>query len=59
LLALVLAAATGAAPAEALPGDSHTPRVAAPDFGQSKRLVVAPGREASGVFNMPGRAATP
>jgi penicillin amidase len=30
------------------------PRVAAPDFGQSERLVVSPGREASGVFNMPG-----
>jgi penicillin amidase len=43
-----------AAPAEALPGDSHMPRVAAPDFGQSERLVVSPGREASGVFNMPG-----
>ena len=43
-----------AAPAEPMPGDSHMPRVAAPDFGQSERLVVSPGREASGVFNMPG-----
>ena len=43
-----------AAPADPLPGDSHMPRVAAPDFGQSERLVVSPGHEASGVFNMPG-----
>jgi len=43
-----------AAPAEPMPGDSHMPRVATPDFGQSERLVVSPGREASGVFNMPG-----
>ncbi len=43
-----------AAPSEPMPGDSHMPRVAAPDFGQSERFVVSPGREASGVFNMPG-----
>ena len=43
-----------AAPAEPMPGDSHMPRVAAPDFGQSERFAVSPGREASGVFNMPG-----
>ena len=43
-----------AAPAEAMPGDSHMPRVAAPDFGQSERFAIAPGREASAVFNMPG-----
>ena len=43
-----------AAPAEPMPGDSHMPRVGAPDFGQSERLVVSPGQEASGVFNMPG-----
>ncbi len=43
-----------AAPADPLPGDSHMPRVAAPDFGPSERLVVSPGHEASGVFNMPG-----
>jgi penicillin amidase len=43
-----------AAPAEPLPGDSHMPRVAAPEFGQSERFAVSPGREASGVFNMPG-----
>jgi penicillin amidase len=43
-----------AVPAEPIAGDSHMPRVAAPDFGQSERFVVSPGREASGVFNMPG-----
>ena len=43
-----------AAPAEPMPGDSHMPRVAAPDFGQSERFAVSPGREASGVFSMPG-----
>ncbi|MEO8524271.1 MAG: penicillin acylase family protein [Caldimonas sp.] len=52
--ALPLGARWLAAPADQLPGDSHMPRVAAPDFGQSERLVVSPGREASGVFNMPG-----
>ncbi|MGZ5240355.1 MAG: penicillin acylase family protein [Caldimonas sp.] len=52
--ALPLGARWLAAPAEPMPGDSHMPRVAAPDFGQSERLVVAPGHEASGVFNMPG-----
>ena len=43
-----------AAPPQPMPGDSHMPRVAAPEFGQSERLVVSPGREASGVFDMPG-----
>ncbi len=43
-----------AAPADPMPGDSHMPRVASPDFGQSERFAVSPGREASGVFNMPG-----
>lgn len=43
-----------AAPPQPMPGDSDMPRVATPDFGQSERLVVSPGREASGVFNMPG-----
>ena len=52
--ALPLGARWLAAPAEPMPGDSHMPRVAAPDFGQSERFVVSPGREASGVFNMPG-----
>jgi penicillin G amidase len=52
--ALPLGARWLAAPAEPMPGDSHMPRVAAPDFGQSERFAVSPGREASGVFNMPG-----
>jgi len=52
--ALPLGARWLAAPAEPMPGDNHMPRVAAPDFGQSERFVVSPGREASGVFNMPG-----
>jgi penicillin amidase len=41
-------------PAEMLPGDSNMPRVAGPTFGQSERLTVTPGKEAQGVFNMPG-----
>ena len=43
-----------AAPPQPMAGDSHMPRVAAPAFGQSERMVVSPGREASGIFNMPG-----
>ncbi len=43
-----------AAPRDPLPGDDDMPRVSAPDFGQSERLVVAPGREEQGLFNMPG-----
>lgn len=39
---------------EAVPGDSHMPRVAGPDFGQSERMVVSPGAEEHGIFNMPG-----
>ncbi|HEY9101505.1 penicillin acylase family protein [Chitinimonas sp.] len=42
------------APADELPGDEDMPRVAAPNFGQSERMVVAPGKEALGIFNMPG-----
>jgi penicillin amidase len=30
------------------------PRVAGPKFGQSERLVVSPGREEAGLFDMPG-----
>lgn len=41
-------------PAEALPGDSFMPRVQGPAFGASQRLVVSPGREAEGYFQMPG-----
>jgi penicillin amidase len=38
----------------ALPGDSGMPRVQGPQFGASERLVVSPGREAEGYFQMPG-----
>ncbi|MCB1606856.1 MAG: penicillin acylase family protein [Xanthomonadales bacterium] len=41
-------------PAQELPGDSNMPRVQAPAFGASERLVVAPGHEESGLFHMPG-----
>ncbi|WP_186019195.1 penicillin acylase family protein [Burkholderia gladioli] len=43
-----------AAPAEQVPGDSGMPRVAGPNFGQSERMVVSPGHEEAGIFNMPG-----
>lgn len=41
-------------PAEPLPGDSSMARVQSRGFGASQRLVVAPGREAEGIFHMPG-----
>ncbi len=41
-------------PAEPLSGDSSMPRVQGPSFGASERLVVSPGREAEGYFQMPG-----
>jgi penicillin amidase len=40
-------------PARPLPGDVAMPRVQGPAFGASERFVVAPGREAEGVFHMP------
>lgn len=43
-----------AAPADPLPGDGNMPRVAGPAFGQSERMVVSPGHEDRGIFNMPG-----
>lgn len=43
-----------AAPADQMPGDANMPRVGGPKFGQSERMVVSPGREEEGVFNMPG-----
>jgi len=43
-----------AAPRDRLPGDANMPRVAGPKFGQSERLVVSPGREEEGLYNMPG-----
>ena len=41
-------------PSDLLPGDSNMPRVAGPNFGASERLVVAPGHEAEGYFQLPG-----
>jgi len=40
--------------ARPLPGDTHMPRVQSPGFGASERLVVSPGHEAEGLFQMPG-----
>ena len=41
------------APAEPLPGDANMPRVQAPTFGASERLIVSPGHESRGIFHMP------
>ena len=41
-------------PADPLPGDGNMPRVQAPGFGASQRMVVSPGHEAQGVIHMPG-----
>lgn len=41
-------------PPDELPGDANMPRVAAPDFGASERMVVSPGHEADGIIEMPG-----
>jgi len=40
--------------ATALPGDAQMPRVQSPSFGASQRMVVSPGREAEGYFQLPG-----
>jgi penicillin amidase len=41
-------------------GDSMIPRVAIPGFGASERLVVSPGHEDTGLFEMPvGQAGNP
>jgi penicillin amidase len=37
-----------------LPGDNDMPRVQAPGFGASQRMVVTPGREEFGLMQMPG-----
>lgn len=42
------------APRDALPGDINMPRVQAPSFGASERMIVSPGREQDGIFEMPG-----
>jgi len=41
-------------PFDELGGDTDMPRVAAPDFGASERMVVSPGHEADGILHMPG-----
>lgn len=41
-------------PPDPLAGDSAMPRVAAPSFGASERMVVSPGHEADGIIHMPG-----
>jgi penicillin amidase len=41
-------------PPDPLRGDSNMPRVTAPDFGASERMVVSPGHEADGIIHMPG-----
>jgi penicillin amidase len=43
-----------AVPRDPLPGDINMPRVQAPAFGASERMVVSPGREQDGIFEMPG-----
>jgi penicillin amidase len=42
------------APREPLAGDFNMPRVQAPSFGASERMIVSPGREQDGIFEMPG-----
>ncbi len=42
------------APLVGLPGDSFMPRVQHKGSGASERMVVSPGREAEGIFHMPG-----
>ncbi len=42
------------APADSLPGDVYQPRAQTRSFGASQRMVVSPGREADGLFHMPG-----
>ncbi|HSB62091.1 MAG TPA: penicillin acylase family protein, partial [Vicinamibacteria bacterium] len=41
-------------PRDPLPGDSNMPRAQGPENGASERLAVSPGREAEGLFHMPG-----
>ncbi|MCU0224245.1 MAG: penicillin acylase family protein [Acidobacteria bacterium] len=40
-------------PAVELPGDTGMPRVQARGFGASQRMVVSPGRESGGIFQLP------
>jgi len=41
-------------PRTPLPGDTEMPRIQGPTFGASERLVVSPGHEEDGIFQMPG-----
>ncbi len=41
-------------PSDPLPGDSYMPRIQDVSFGASERFSVSPGREAEGLFHMPG-----
>lgn len=41
-----------------VPGDRTTVRAQAPGFGASERFTVSPGREAEGLFHMPGGQAS-
>lgn len=41
-------------PAQALSGDAAMPRVQGTQFGASERIVVSPGKEEEGTFQMPG-----
>jgi len=41
-------------PNDPLPGDLDVPRIQKPSYGASMRLVVSPGREEEGLFEMPG-----
>ncbi|KKO45575.1 penicillin amidase [Arsukibacterium ikkense] len=40
-------------PASEFAGDRHMPRVQLPTFGQSQRMVVAPGQEQDGILTIP------
>ena len=39
-----------------LAGDGNMPRVVAPNFGASERMVVSPGHEEDAIVHMPGGA---
>lgn len=41
-------------PAEPLPGDVQMPRIQAPAFGASQRMVVSPAHRDSAIFHLPG-----
>jgi penicillin amidase len=40
-------------PSTRLSGDSYMPKVQGTSFGASERMVVSPGHEKTGIFNMP------